>query len=99
MILHELAHAYHDQVIGYDNPKIKAAYQEAMRSKLYEDVLRNNGNRERAYAMNNDQEYFAESTEAFFGTNDFYPFVRAELKKHDVVMFQLLKELWTDERP
>ena len=25
-------------------------------------------------------EYFAEASEAFFGTNDFYPFVRAELR-------------------
>ena len=31
---------------------------------------------EKAYALNNPQEYFAEATEAFFGTNDFYPFVQ-----------------------
>jgi len=37
----------------------------------------------RAYAMNDAKEYFAEETEAFFGRNDFYPFTREELKKHD----------------
>ena len=42
-------------------------------------------------------EYFAEATEAFFGTNDFYPFVRSELERHDPELFGLLKLLW--ERP
>ena len=37
---------------------------------------------------------FAESTEAFFGTNDFYPFTRAELKEHDPEMFKVLCEVW-----
>jgi hypothetical protein len=44
--------------------------------------------------MNNEQEYFAETTEAFFGTNDFYPFVRAELKAHDPDMYAVLCEVW-----
>jgi len=41
-------------------------------------------------------EYFAESTEAFFGTNDFYPFVRPELREFDPEMFNLLTKLWGD---
>jgi hypothetical protein len=44
--------------------------------------------------MTNPQEYFAESTEAFFGRNDFFPFTRDELKKHDPGMFDLLGQLW-----
>ena len=47
-----------------------------------------------AYALNNPQEYFAESTEAYFGVNDFYPFVRAELKEHDPDMSSLMQTLW-----
>ncbi len=35
-------------------------------------------------------EYFAEGTEAYFYRNDFYPFVRAELKDHDPVLRDLL---------
>ena len=27
--------------------------------------------------------YYAETSEAFFGTNDFYPYVRSELRRHD----------------
>jgi hypothetical protein len=44
--------------------------------------------------MNNEKEYFAESTEAFFGVNDFYPFVRAELKEYDPEMCALQGEVW-----
>lgn len=94
MVLHELAHAYHHQVLGYDHPRIKAAYKHAVESKIYENVLYYDGTHVKHYALTNDQEYFAESSEAFWGTNDYYPFVRAELKEHDQVMYQLLCEIW-----
>jgi len=94
MVLHELAHSYHHCVLGYDNTEINLAYKDAVKSKQYESVLHINGRPRRAYALNNDQEYFAEATEAFFGTNDFYPFVRSELQRHDPNMYQLLKKLW-----
>jgi hypothetical protein len=99
--LHELAHAYHDRVLarGFDNAEIKAAYERAKASKLYDKVERWLGNGrsntfERAYAMTNPMEYFAETTEAFFSRNDFFPFNRAELKQHDPEMEQLLARLW-----
>ena len=44
--------------------------------------------------MTNPMEYFAETTEAYFGRNDFFPFTRDELKKHDPEMFELLGKLW-----
>ena len=44
--------------------------------------------------MTNPMEYFAESTEAFFARNDFFPFDHAELKRHDPGMEQLLAKLW-----
>ena len=47
--------------------------------------------------MTNPQEYFAENTEAFFSRNDFFPFTRAELKKHDPETFALLQRLWRTE--
>lgn len=94
MVLHELAHAYHHQVLGYGNAEIRKAYERAKESRSYESVLRYNGQRVRAYALNNDQEYFAELTEAFFGTNDFYPFVQAEIMEHDPLMYETLKKLW-----
>jgi hypothetical protein len=94
MVLHELAHAYHHQVLGYDHPDIKAAFKRAVESKSYESVLYYGGGKKRAYALNNDQEYFAELTESYFGTNDFYPFVRPEVKEHDPEMLKVLKKLW-----
>ncbi len=94
MVLHELAHSYHHRVLSYDNAEIRQAYEQAVKSQRYESVLHIGGQSRRAYVLNNDQEYFAECTEAFFGTNDFYPFVRAELQQHDPHMFQLLKKLW-----
>jgi hypothetical protein len=39
-------------------------------------------------------EYFAETTEAYFSRNDFFPFNSKELQKHDPEMFDLLTELW-----
>ena len=49
---------------------------------------------ERAYAITNPMEYFAETTEAFFSRNDFFPFNREELKQHDPEMLALLAKLW-----
>jgi len=94
LVLHELSHAYHHQVWGYDNPVIREAHKRAVASKKYESVLIWNGRRGRAYAMTNPMEYFAETSEAFFGTNDVYPFVRAELREHDPEMFKLLEKFW-----
>ena len=94
MALHELSHGYHAQFLGHDHPGILRCYEKAKASGTYDSVLRYNGSHERHYAMNNQTEYFAECTEAFFGTNDFYPFVRAELKAHDPEMYAVLCEVW-----
>ena len=95
MVLHELAHGYHWHFLGgYDNPDIAAAFNRAKDAKLYESVLYFDGSKKRAYALNNPQEYFAELTEAWFGMNDFYPFVRAEVLVHDPEMAKLLRKLW-----
>ena len=94
MVLHELAHGYHHKALGYDHAGVRKAYEAAKASGSYDTVLHINGQPRRHYALNNDQEYFAEATEAYFGTNDFFPFVRAELKKHDPEMFRVLAEAW-----
>jgi hypothetical protein len=96
MVFHELAHAYHHQFVegGFENPEIAAALARVRDAKTYEKVLHINGREERHYALTNPMEYFAESSEALFGTNDFDPFVRAELAKRDPEGHALLRRLW-----
>ena len=94
VILHELAHAYHDQVLGFDDPGIMKAYRKAMVAGIYEKVLLYNGSTVRHYAATDHKEYFAEATEAFFYRNDFYPFVHAELKQHDPAVFAEMERIW-----
>lgn len=94
MVLHELAHAYHHKVLGADHPALRAAFEAAARGGKYDAVLRASGKTERAYALNGPDEFFAELTECYFLTNDFYPFVRAELRQHDRESFELIRALW-----
>ena len=94
MVLHELAHGYHQRFLGHDHAGILRCYEAAKTNKTYEAVLQIRGHKERHYALNNEKEYFAEATEAYFGVNDFYPFVRAELKEHDPNIFAVLREVW-----
>ena len=94
LALHELAHAYHHQVLGYDQAEIVAAWERARNGGTYDAVRRHDGRVERAYALANDKEYFAEASEAFFGRNDWFPFTRSELKQHDPTIEALLIRLW-----
>ncbi len=94
VILHELAHAYHDQVLGFEYKEILEAYQRAEREKLYERVLLYRGGKTKHYARTDHKEFFAEMTESYVGVNDFYPFVRAELKEHDPQTYALMEKIW-----
>jgi len=98
--LHELAHAYHDRVLGYAKADILATYTRAKESRGYDKVEHWHGSDrtntfDKAYAISNEHEYFAENTEAFFSRNDFFPFTREELKKHDPDCYALLGKLWS----
>jgi hypothetical protein len=93
-VLHELAHAYHDQVLGFDHEEIRAAYVRFKESKKYESVLHINGKKTKHYALTNEKEFFAEMTEAYFGHNDFYPFNRAELMREEPELYELMGKWW-----
>ena len=41
-----------------------------------------------------EKEFFAELTECYFGSNDFYPFVAGELKQAEPEIFALLADIW-----
>lgn len=94
MVLHELAHGYHDQLLRSGNRSILAAYQHAVDKKIYEEVEYNLGGTRKAYALTDEYEYFAELTEAYLGRNDYFPFNREQLKMIDPTGYQLMQEVW-----
>ena len=94
MVLHELAHSYHFLHLGEDEPTIGAAYEHAVSSHLYDSVPFVTGGRRKAYALTNKFEYFAECTEAYFGRNDFFPFLKFELKQFDPEGYSAVEKAW-----
>jgi hypothetical protein len=85
LLLHEFAHAVHDQLLGSDHAGINAAYRQAMERKLYD---------REAYASTNAHEFFAELTCAYLDRLGYYPHTRADLKKHDPVTYKLMESVW-----
>ena len=96
MVLHELAHGYHDKVFGYDNETIIEGWTRMKDAGTYERVGHISGTPRRHYALTNQMEWFAETTEAYFGTNDFHPYVRSELMWVDPEGSRLMERLWSD---
>ena len=94
IVLHELSHAWHHQYLGYDDPDLLKAYDEAMASGIYNDVAYAGGGTGTAYATTNVQEYFAELTEAWFWENDYYPFVQEELVAFDPFGAEVIEASW-----
>lgn len=96
MTFHELAHAFHWRLAKLD-PEIEAAFQHAKDAKRYDEVARNSlptGKTERAYAITNSHEYFAELSEAYFALNDFYPYTRRQLADLDPEGLKLMERVW-----
>jgi len=94
VILHELAHAYHDQVLGFDEPRVKEAFEKYKKSGRGDKTLLHDGRRVKHYALANQMEFFAEMTESYFGSNDFFPFNRAEMKESEPEIFELMTAIW-----
>lgn len=98
VLLHELMHGYHDREVGEEDKKaIVKAYKSALAKGLYQNVLhskRGRGTRIKAYAATRMEEYFAENCEAYFGLNDFYPFVKAELREYDPAIYEIIERVY-----
>jgi hypothetical protein len=95
-LLHEVAHAYHDRFVsgGRHNEIIRAAYQRAVGSGIYEHVLNVTGVMHQANAIRNEMEYFANTTTAYFMRNDDWPEDRYELARTDPAGFHMIQSLW-----
>lgn len=100
IVLHELSHYYHYHELGWNNNTITSAYENAKGKGLYINVeyINPDGSvvtRGTAYALENEKEYFAELSEAYWGKNDYYPFTRDQLKEYDPVGYQMVESLWS----
>lgn len=95
VILHELAHAYHDLHLGFDEPRVRDAYAKFKAGGSGEATLLFNGTKRRHYGLTDHKEFFAEMTEAYFGVNDFFPFNRAELMTSHPEIFKLMQAIWS----
>jgi hypothetical protein len=85
LLLHEMAHAVHDQLLTGEHPGVKAAYQQAMARKLYDKSL---------YYATNHHEFFAEMTCAFLDRLDYFPRTREDLRKHDPETYKAMDAIW-----
>ncbi|MCZ2343933.1 MAG: hypothetical protein LC104_19360 [Bacteroidales bacterium] len=85
VLLHEMAHAVHDQLLGRTNPIIVNTFRQAMERKLYDKSL---------YVSTNEAEFFAELTCAYFDQLHYFPRNRRELKEHDPQTFKLMESVW-----
>ena len=98
IILHELAHAYHHQVLGSSDEFITEAFENARANGLYRDVTYDTGTEvihaPLSYAYTNEREYFAELTETYFGWNNYFPFIRTELETYDSVGYEMIEIAW-----
>lgn len=94
-VLHELAHAYQLEQWPEKEPTILAAYDNAMSQNLYRHVKNDKGGTfERAYAIQNQLEYFAETSCMFFARCNYQPCHRGELKEYDPVGYQMIRRQW-----
>ena len=105
VLLHELCHAYHHKMLkdGYENKEIKECWEQAMKDGLYDEVKvhGSQGPTAKAYACENQMEYFAELSVAFLAGknksieyNKWQPFNRSELKEFDPRAYEMLQKVW-----
>jgi hypothetical protein len=92
--LHEMAHAIHHRLLGFDAPEVINAFQAAVARKLYDSASDRTGRVSRPYARTNANEYFAEISCAYLDSCFYYPFTFNDLKNHDPVGFALMDAVW-----
>lgn len=100
MLLHEFAHAWQLERWPEKQPEIWAAWQHANDQGLYRNVKDVNGNPlAAAYALQNQLEYFAELSCAYFWRGEYEPFDREALRQYDPVGFAMIETMWGVHQP
>jgi len=96
-LLHELSHAYHHQVLGFQNTDIGNAYNNALALHLYENVKDWAGyTHKKSYALASKAEYFALLTQAYYERSGYFPFTRDQLQNYDPQGYDVVRSLWED---
>jgi hypothetical protein len=95
-VLHELSHSWHLMHWPQDMPEIVAAWKNATDQGLYRNVTDNDDGKhyDRAYALTNASEYFAELSCMFFFTCNYPPLNRRELKLYDPIGYAMIETAW-----
>ena len=65
----------------------------------YDEVGHISGRPRKHDALTNQMVWLAETTEALYGTNDFHPYVRSELRELDPEGAALVQKLWREPIP
>lgn len=94
VVLHELAHAYHDRVLGFDHPDILAGYKLFCDARKFDHTPTVQGDRRPHYGLTDHKEFFAEMTEAFFTGNNYFPFNHVQLHQEHRPTYDLIARIW-----
>jgi len=95
LVIHELAHAYHRMNYDRIDKLVMRAFKNAQSDNLYrEKSVKRNHQGQDLYASRNAYEYFADLTAMYYGTNDYYPYNRSDLKKHDPKGYEMIEAVW-----
>jgi hypothetical protein len=94
-LVHEFAHAYHLEQWPEKQPDIVRAWEHAVEQGLYRKVLDDARKRiQKAYALVNQLEYFAELSCMYFVGCQYQPFNRKELKAYDPAGYEMIQKMW-----
>ena len=98
LLVHELAHAWHHQALGWSDPSIQEAYDEAMEAELYAQpppawLYSAAGD----CAGRNSKEYFAVLSASWFWFSHHSPYDREGLLEHDPVGAMVVEAAWDSE--
>ena len=81
VLLHEYAHAYHDNFLSFNHPEVLAAYKRCVKGDTYP---------KRDWVKSNHKEFFAGVTTRYHGTKE----EREALVKRDPILAKLLLKIW-----
>lgn len=92
---HELSHAFHYYNWRHFQKDLLKAYENARQAGLYRNVRDVDGrNIEKAYALKNYKEYFAELSAIYFTEGNYHPFNKQGLREYDPQGYAMIQKAW-----